>query len=101
MILEVTILNVLPEKTSEFEASFERSAKIISSMKGWMGHQLQQCIEVPNRYILLVKWENLEDHTIGFRQSPAYQTWKNNLHHFYSPFPIVEHYFLKHESGFP
>jgi heme-degrading monooxygenase HmoA len=101
MILEVAILNVLPEKTPEFEASFEKSAEIISSMKGWLGHQLQQCLEVPNRYILLVKWENLEDHTIGFRHSKEYQTWKNNLHHFYSPFPIVEHYYLKYESGFP
>jgi heme-degrading monooxygenase HmoA len=101
MILEVAILDVLPEKTADFEASFELSAKIISSMKGWLGHQLQQCLEVPNRYILLVKWETLEDHTIGFRQSPEYQTWKKNLHHYYSPFPIVEHYFLKYEAVLP
>jgi heme-degrading monooxygenase HmoA len=100
MILEVAILNVLPEKTAEFEACFETSAEIISSMKGWLGHQLQKCLEVPNRYLLLVNWENLEDHTIGFRQSPAYQTWKKNLHHFYSPFPTVEHYYLKYDSGF-
>ncbi len=97
MILEVAILNVIPEKTAEFEASFRDSSEIISSAKGWQGHELQQCLEYPNRYILLVKWANLEDHTIGFRGSPAYVEWKKNLHHYYSPFPVVEHYCLKYE----
>jgi len=97
MILEVAILNVIPEKTDEFEAGFERAQKIISSMKGYLGHQLQQNLEVPNRYILLVNWENLEDHIVGFRQSPEYQEWKKLLHHFYSPFPEVTHYALKYD----
>ena len=100
MILEVAILNVIPEKTVEFEASFDTAKEIISSMKGCLGLQLQQCIEVPNRYILLVKWETLEDHTIGFRESSAYQEWKKLLHHYYSPFPLVEHYSLKFEKSF-
>ena len=95
MILEVAILNVIPGKTSEFEARFEEAQEIISSMKGWLGHQLQQCLEVPNRYILFVRWEKLEDHTLGFRQSAAYLEWKQLLHHYYSPFPVVEHYVLK------
>ena len=101
MILEVAILNVIPEKTAEFEASFLASSKIISSAKGCRGHQLQKCLEDPNRYILLVKWEHLEDHTIGFRQSPAYLIWKKNLHHYYSPFPVVEHYTMKYEYMSP
>jgi len=42
--------------------------------------------------VLLVQWKRLEDHTIGFRQSPEYQRWKALLHHFYDPFPTVEHY---------
>ena len=53
---------------------------------------LQKCIEVDNRYLLLVYWQTLEDHTVGFRRSPEYQTWKKLLHHFYDPFPTVEHY---------
>lgn len=97
MILEVAILNVIPEKKAEFEASFRASSEIISSAKGWRGHELQQCLEVSNRYILLVKWEALEDHTLGFRESPAYQVWKKNLHQYYHPFPEVEHYTLKYE----
>ena len=98
MILEVAVLNVIPEKTAEFEASFEMAQETISSMKGWMGHQLQQCLEVPNRYILFVSWEKLEDHTHGFRESTGYLQWKKLLHHFYKPFPVVEHYSLKFEK---
>jgi heme-degrading monooxygenase HmoA len=61
-------------------------------MKGYISHELQHCLENEFQYILLVKWETLEDHTIGFRQSEQYQEWKQLLHHFYEPFPVVEHY---------
>lgn len=98
MILEVAILDVIPDKTAEFEANFQKAQEIISSMNGWLGHQLQQCLEVPNRYILLVRWQTLEDHIIGFRESNAYEEWKKLLHHFYSPFPVVEHYSMKYEK---
>ena len=94
MILEVAVLNVIATKTSAFEASFLQAQHIISSMKGYRSHQLQKCVEVSNRYILLVEWDSLEDHTIGFRQSREYQEWKQLLHHFYDPFPVVEHYEL-------
>ncbi len=98
MILEVAVLNVIPEKTTEFEINFKVAQKIISLIKGYKGHELQKCLEVPNRYILLVKWENLEDHLTGFRKSPDYVEWKRLLHHFYSPFPLVEHYELIYEN---
>jgi heme-degrading monooxygenase HmoA len=92
MILEVAVLNVTPEKREEFEEAFETAREIISSAEGHIGHQLQRCLEIPNRYILLVNWQKLADHVVGFRESPAYQDWKKLLHHFYSPFPEVEHY---------
>lgn len=98
MILEVAILDVIPDKTAEFEANFQKAQEILASMYGWLGHQLQQCLEIPNRYILLIRWQNVEDHTIGFRESSAYQEWKKLLHHFYSPFPVVEHYSMKYEK---
>ncbi|MOA13356.1 hypothetical protein D3C78_1334050 [compost metagenome] len=63
-------------------------------MNGYRWHQLQKCIEKPSRYLLLVEWETLEDHTIGFRNSVEYQRWKELLHKFYDPFPTVEHYEL-------
>ncbi len=92
MILEVATLDVIPGKEQEFEADFARAQQIISGMKGYINHKLHRCIEKENRYILLVNWEKLEDHTVGFRQSSQYQEWRKLLHHYYYPFPTVEHY---------
>jgi heme-degrading monooxygenase HmoA len=92
MILEVAILEVIPTETLAFEQAFKVAGKIIASMNGYISHSLKRCIEQPNRYILLVNWTDLEAHTVGFRQSAEYQEWKRLLHHFYSPFPTVEHY---------
>jgi heme-degrading monooxygenase HmoA len=92
MILEVAILDIKPEQETEFESAFEKAQSIISGKNGYVSHQLQRCIETPGRYILLVNWESLDDHTIGFRESPEYQQWRALLHHFYDPFPTVEHY---------
>jgi heme-degrading monooxygenase HmoA len=92
MILEVAMLNVIPGRESDFELAFKRAKKIISSMKGFIHLELQRCLERPNTYVLLVKWETLEDHTVGFRKSPEYQEWRALLHHFYDPFPTVEHF---------
>ena len=92
MILEVAILDVKPGQTADFEAAFNQAQTIISSMKWYVSHQLQKCLENEQRYILLVNWQTLEDHTEGFRQSPEYQQWRSLLHHFYNPFPTVEHY---------
>ena len=92
MILEVAILDVIKGQESDFEGSFAEARKIISSMPGYINHELKRCIEKPSRYILLVNWEKLEDHTVGFRGSPNYQEWKTLLHHYYDPFPEVEHY---------
>lgn len=68
------------------------ASKIISTMNGYISHELQRCMEAKGKYLLLVQWETLEDHTVGFRQSNEYQDWKKQLHHFYDPFPIVEHF---------
>lgn len=92
MILEVAILHVIQGKEQEFENSFRKASKIISGMKGDIGHELQKCLEENNKYILLVRWETLKDHAVGFRQSREYVEWKGLLHHFYDPFPTVEHY---------
>ena len=92
MILEVAILEVIPGKEDSFHADFAEAQKIISSMQGYLSHELQRCIEVPSRHILLVRWNTLEDHTEGFRGSEQYQQWKNILHHYYDPFPTVDHY---------
>lgn len=92
VILEVAILDVVAGQESAFERDFDKAQAIISSMAGYIEHSLGRCMEKPGRYILLVKWRKLEDHTEGFRQSPEYQEWKALLHRYYDPFPVVEHY---------
>jgi len=92
VILEVAILNVRAGQNEAFEAAFREASAIIASMPGYEGHELRHCLEAESRYLLLVKWQRLEDHVIGFRQAAAYQKWRALLHHFYDPFPTVEHY---------
>ncbi|PIA81807.1 antibiotic biosynthesis monooxygenase [Gaetbulibacter sp. 4G1] len=92
MILEVAILNIKEGLSEVFETNFQKAERIISSMKGYISHELKKCIEQDDKYILLVNWETIEDHEIGFRKSEQYQEWKALLHHFYEPFPVVEHY---------
>jgi heme-degrading monooxygenase HmoA len=93
MVLEVAILHVKTGEEQQFESAFSKAKEIISAAKGYIEHQLQKCIEVKGKYILLVKWESVEDHTEGFRKGESYKEWRKLLHHFYDPFPIVEHYF--------
>lgn len=83
MILEVATLDVRPGQETAFEAAFRQASSIISSMPGYVSHQLQRYLERPNRYVLFVNWQTLEDHTVGFRGSAGYQDWKALLHHFY------------------
>lgn len=77
---------------TNFEASFKQAATLISSINGYLSHELHKCIEVKGKYLLLVRRETLEAHTVTFRSSPKYQQWKQLLHHYYEPFPTVEHF---------
>jgi heme-degrading monooxygenase HmoA len=92
MILELAILRVKSGQGADFEAAFHKAERIMSASSGYLSHELQRCLEVRDQYLLLVRWRSVEDHTIGFRGSAAYQEWKQLLHHFYAPFPAVEHY---------
>ena len=99
MILEAAILEIRPGTDQEFEAAFREASPIIASMPGYLGHDLHRCIESAERYLFLVRWERLEDHTEGFRLAPEYQEWRRLLHHFYEPFPTVEHFEVVDLSG--
>jgi heme-degrading monooxygenase HmoA len=92
MILEVAMLDVRPGERRAFEAAFGEAQAIIAAMPGFGGLRLQRCVEHRDRYVLLVEWDRLEDHTEGFRESPEYEEWRRLLHHFYDPFPVVEHF---------
>jgi heme-degrading monooxygenase HmoA len=92
MITEHAALPVLPGRETEFEAAFAAAKHIIAASPGFLGLSLSRGIERPSEYLLLVQWDSLQDHTIGFRDSPAYEDWKAALHHFYDPAATVEHY---------
>jgi heme-degrading monooxygenase HmoA len=92
VIREHALLPVLPNEESNFEAAFAEAKSIIASMPGFISLTLSRCIERPGTYLLLVEWQTLEDHTVGFRGSEQYQEWRRLLHRFYDPFPTVEHY---------
>lgn len=94
MILEIAMLHVRSGQGPSFEAAFAEAQSLIAAMPGYLGHELQRCLEVADKYVLLVRWRSVEDHEQGFRRSPQYQEWKRLLHHFYEPFPVVEHYAL-------
>ena len=92
MILEVAPLQIRTGQAPAFEAAFAKAQSIICSIPGYRSHELQRCIERADHYVLLVRWDTLAAHEIGFRQAPEYQEWKRLLHHFYEPFPTVLHY---------
>jgi heme-degrading monooxygenase HmoA len=92
VIIEHVVLPVSPGREADFEAAFAQARPLIESMSGFLSLTLSRCIEAPSNYLLLVEWETLEDHTEGFRGSAEYQEWRALLHHFYEPFPTVEHY---------
>lgn len=92
MIREVAILNVRTGQEAAFEQAMRRARPLIEASPGFGKLELRRCAEVRNRYLLLVDWQRIEDHTEGFRQSSRYQEWRALLHHFYDPFPTVEHY---------
>lgn len=94
MILEAATLHVRPGQSSAFEAAFAQAQSIIASMRGYVSHDLQRCVEVPDQYLLLVRWRTIEDHTVGFRGHPDFAEWKRLLHHFYDPAPTINHYEL-------
>ena len=92
MILEHALLPVRPGHEADFERAFATATDIISAVPGFRNLTLSRCLERPGGYLLVVEWDRLEDHTEGFRGSPAYEDWRALLHHFYDPFPVVEHY---------
>jgi heme-degrading monooxygenase HmoA len=94
VITEHAVLDVRPGQERDFESAFAEAQALIASMPGFESLALHRCIEQSNRYLLLVVWRHLEDHTEGFRRSANYEEWRRLLHHYYDPFPTVEHFSL-------
>lgn len=92
MVLEVAVLDIRPGQAERFLTAFEKAQAILMASSGYQRHELQRSADRENRYLLLVWWDTIESHTVGFRGSAPYQEWKKLLHRFYDPFPHVEHY---------
>jgi heme-degrading monooxygenase HmoA len=92
MIVEAATLSIKPGQGPAFEIALKRALPLIQATPGFIGIEVRPCIEQASQYLLLVKWERLEDHTVGFRQSDRYPKWREALHHFYDPTPSVLHY---------
>jgi len=92
VITEHALLDVMPGSEEEFVESMERAKAIIAASPGFVSLRVERCVERPSCFLLLVEWERLEDHTEGFRGSAGYQDWRAALHHYYDPFPVVEHF---------
>ena len=92
MITEHALLPVIEGMEDEFMAAFEHARPHIAATDGFLGLHLSRSIETTNHFLLLVSWESIEAHTVGFRGSANYLHWKRLLHRFYEPFPVVEHF---------
>ena len=93
MILEIADIRITPGRQAEFEPELQRAiASVISKSKGFKGATVRRSIESPERYVLQVQWETLEDHTKGFRESPLFGEWRAIIGPFFVAPPNVEHF---------
>jgi heme-degrading monooxygenase HmoA len=95
MILEVADIRIAPGTETDFAQAAHRGIQtVIAKSKGFLGYQIRHSIESPQRFLLLLEWETLEDHTVGFRGSPAYGEWRSIVAGFFAAPPSVEHFTL-------
>jgi heme-degrading monooxygenase HmoA len=99
LILEVVKWDIKPNMENEFEMVFIEAQKFLLGAKGYKSHQLNRCLEKTNRYVLLVNWETLEDHTENFSESNEYLKYRSLIHQYYAPGAILEHYETVNENA--
>ncbi|HWW08024.1 antibiotic biosynthesis monooxygenase family protein [Collimonas sp.] len=99
MILELADIRIQPGKQQEFDAAIQQGiAQVISKAKGFAGFKIHKGIESPERYVLTISWQTLENHTVDFRESPAFAKWRALVGPFFAVPPTVEHFTLLTES---
>ena len=95
MILEIADIRIQPGKQVEFDAAIQRAiAAVITQAKGFQGYKIQKGIETPERYVLMIFWDTLENHTVDFRQSQAFVEWRALVGPYFAAPPTVEHFTL-------
>ncbi|HZV92979.1 MAG TPA: antibiotic biosynthesis monooxygenase [Caldimonas sp.] len=93
MILEIADIRIQTGRHAEFEAAIRRGAEtVIAQAKGHVSHRVVKGIESPDRYVLMIWWQTLEDHTEGFRSSPLFAQWRSIVGPFFAQPPSVEHF---------
>jgi len=100
MILEIADIRVIPGTQAAFEAAIAKGIKeIIANAKGFMGYKINKGIKLPERYVLMIFWQTLENHTVDFRQSAAFAEWRALVGPYFAGLPVVEHFELLSESA--
>jgi heme-degrading monooxygenase HmoA len=100
MILEIADIKIKAGQNSEFEKAVQTALlKIFPKSKGFVHHKFHRCIESPNRYVLQLSWQTLEDHTVEFRGSPLFAEWREMVGNYFSDPPHVEHFILVSNSN--
>ena len=95
MILEIADIRIVPGRQAEFEEAAQLGlSTVFPKAKGFRGHQVRHSIESPERYVLLLEWDTMEDHTVGFRQSPGFADWRCLVSDHFAQPPFVEHFEL-------
>ena len=97
MILELATIDIKIGTNTEFENALNKAQHVISKSKGYISHQFQKCVEQDSRYVLLIRWETLEDHTKGFRESELFKEWRALIGPYFETAPMVQHYQLRFE----
>ena len=99
MILELADIRIHPGKQAEFDAAIVRGVETVpSKAKGFRGYTVNKGVESPERYLLMIFWDTLENHTVDFRQSPTFQDWRAIVGPYFAAPPAVEHYTLLSKS---
>ncbi len=99
MILEVADIRIQPGQQAAFDEAIRRGVEtVIAKAKGFRGYKVNKGIESPERYLLMIFWDTLENHTVDFRGSPAFAQWRAIVGPFFAQAPQVEHYMLLAKS---
>ena len=100
MILELADIRIAPGKNAEFEAAIQRGAEtVIAHAKGFRGYKVNRGVESTERYLLMIYWETLENHTVDFRGGPLFPQWRAIVGPFFAAPPVVEHFELVVKSA--
>jgi heme-degrading monooxygenase HmoA len=93
MILELADIRIKAGHAEAFEKNVKHAlTSIFPNAKGFICHDFRRCIETTDRYLLLLSWETLENHTVDFRGSNLYEEWRSLVGHFFAQPPHVEHF---------